>query len=319
MIILKRNCQVLNYLSLSNRRSFIFLNNNKIDMNKYLFSVTRINAKKFCEKIKDQEDNTKPIDDFKRYDHDYESPENKEFSFKTLIERISIFLIKVSTVTLIIYFSFLKKYNEVSKERELFFINENCENWLANKISAKLQHHFYNYIYKEESEESLRINEIFANLLNKNKITVKNKKVFVVKIPNIGCFLLKNGDLFISSNLIDFAVNDDELSFFIAQEISLIVNGKFFLRIVKSYINYNFFNSFLGTFFTRGEVDSGKSDYSENKMSKFMKLNILLNFFPENPNLTYFEQVSLFKATLKLLKNAEIDLNKVNNFLILGD
>ena len=311
MINLKKNCQVLKYFNYSKRTPFSLLFNIKIDVNKNKFLTRSIHKKKFCEKIKEQEEKINSNEDFKRYDHDYESPENKEFSFKTMLERISIFLLKVSTLSVIIYFSFLKKYNEISKERELFFINDNCENWLSNKISNKLQNYFFNYIYKEETEECVRINKIYTNLLEKNKIIVKNKKVFVLKIPNIGCFLLKNGDLFISSNLIDFAENDEEIYFFIAQEISLIVNGKFLLRIVKSYINFNFFNSFLGKFFTKGDIVSGKIDYSENKISKFKKLDILLSFFPENPNLTYFDQVSLFKATLKLLTNAEIDLNKV--------
>jgi hypothetical protein len=249
-------------------------------------------------------------ENFKRYDHEYESPENQDITFKSYFERVSLFLIKATALSTFIYFTFLKKYNEISKERELYFINEECENWLANKVSQKMQQKFSNLVFKEDSEENNLVNKVYTQILEKNKIKVLNKNVFVIKLPNNGCFLLKNGDLFVSSSLLDLTSSEEELAFMIAHEISIILNGKFLERILKSFINYKFFNS-LGKMFLHGSINKPKVDYSEHRVWENLQLNFFLNFHPENPNITFFEHIAMFRVTLKLLENAGLDLNKV--------
>ena len=214
MIKIKRNFQIINFFKLN--KPNLYTRRPKISMNLHINRKITYN---FCTK-----NNT---DNFKRYDNDYEAPENNEFDIKTIIERVSIFLIKVFSTSIMIYFIFFKKFNELTKEREIYFINESWENWLSNKVSKRLQTKFYNEIYREDSEENERVNKIYNELLEKNKIKVINTKVFVLKLPNIGCFLLKNGDLLISSSLLDLAKNDEEIAFMIAHEISIIIQGKF--------------------------------------------------------------------------------------------
>ena len=302
---MNRNSCITKFFKLPKYKLNLFINRHSIST---CHMYNNFN-KSFCTKNNNE--------NFKRYNHDFESPENHEFNLKTIIERVSIFLIKVFSTSLMIYFIFFKKYNEISKEREIYFLNESCENWLATKLSQRLQCLFNNLIFKEDSIEVVRVNKIFTELLEKNKIKVITKNVFVLKLPNIGCFLLKNGDLFISSSLLDLAKNDEQIAFMIAHEISIIIHGKFFLRIIKSYINHMFFNSFIGIPFTQGGYKSIKVDYTQNKLADHLKLNFFLNFYPENPNLTYFEHVIFFNVTIKLLKNADYSLIKVIQFITL--
>jgi hypothetical protein len=300
MKIIKPNCKLLKlHLNPCFHNSNLVRNNR---LNFHLINKTR--RKYFCTTNTDNNEN------FKRYDHEFESPENQDITFKTIFERVSLFLIKATALSTFVYFTFLKKYNEISKERELYFINEECENWLANKVSLKIQQKFSNLVFKEDSEENNLVNKVYTDILEKNKIKVLNKNVFIIKLPNYGCFLLKNGDLFVSSSLLDLISSEEELAFMIAHEISIILNGKFLERLLKSYMNYRFFNSF-GKMFMHGGINKPKVDYSENKMLENLKLNFFLNFYPENPNISFFEHVAMFRATLKLLENTGHDLNKV--------
>ena len=122
----------------------------------------------------------------------------------------------------------------------MYFFNESCELWLSNQVSNKIKELFKHNIYKHDLEETKRVTEIFKNVCAKNKIFFPHYNVYIVEFPSIGAFMLKNGDLFISSRVIELAdeESNDEIAFLISHELAHILSGKFFYTIFTIYANY---------------------------------------------------------------------------------
>jgi hypothetical protein len=261
-----------------------------------------INFKTFCSK-----DNEKS-----RYDWNFEAPEFKDVTLTHLHIKLLKFLIGVFFIGFFSYIFLFRKFNNVSKRYNLYFINENFEYKLAEYISKKLQYNFDHCIYKRDTEEVELVFKIYKNLLEKNKIEfneITKQNIFVIDSPIIGCCLLKNGDLFISNKIIEMSnYDEDQCALFIGAELASMLMGRFTKRIFKYFLNECIYAR-LNTPYD--PVLNVNRDFVTYKRSEMHYLSKYVLFYPETEITFYFEELEILKFTMNLLNQSEYDLMKV--------
>ena len=265
--------------------------------------IFKLNKFKFCEKTKN---------DDQRFYTEFETPEDQTIKLMKFGYKILIIAFKFSVVSGLLYYCFFSKYNNVSKKKRLYFINEMCEIKLAKVVSNKIKEYFKYYIYIKEGEETELIYKIYRHLLEKNsiKIPITKDNVNVIESPSIGAFLSKNGDLFISKRIIELADNkEDEIAFFIAAEIASVLRGDFTYRIFKCV------ESIVQKTFSEESVVKS-TNIITSKRNFLNSFNKFLFFYPECVFTTLYDEVELMRLTLKILNKAEYNLVEVILFLI---
>ena len=269
--------------------------------------------KSFCttnNKSSDNKDHDNASKSNKRYDYEYENPEDKEINLTTLGYKILFITFQISLSLLFIYLLIFKKYNEITKMREKYFINERYENWLAGRISNVIKQEFKHNIFKQEEDETIRVQQIFKNLCAKNKIFFPAYNAYVVEFPSIGALLLKNGDLFISSRTFQMAESDDEIAFLISHEIAHLVSDKSLHIILKIVKNRMLAETIFAKHIEKGNEIQGNNILTSNFLN-LIDYNKYLSFYPDNVIFNPLEEFGFFPVTLRILDKAEYDLIKV--------
>jgi hypothetical protein len=261
---------------------------------------------KFSENIDKEESKSD-----QRYFHDFESPQNQTITTEKLSIRILKYSLIISITLVLIYKYLFNKYNPLSKNFKLFFINDYCDTKLSEKASTKLKTIFEHYIYKADSEEVKTVFKIYKNLAEKSKFPYcpNINNVYVIHSVSIGAFLLKNGDLFISDRIIELADNkEDQIAFFIAAEMASTLMGNNTKRILYYYILKHY-----GKYFKLEPKNSKitKSNFSAFKRDSLNFFNYFLHFYPENIISTYYEEYEIMRLAFKLLNKADYDLLQV--------
>ena len=234
----------------------------------------------------------------KRYDYNYEAPEQQEINFKTIGFKFLKFILIVLLGFNVLKWLLFMKYNKVSKTYQVYFINELFEMKLADFVSHKLQKVLEHQIYKTNSEEGALVYKIYKKLLEGNKISlnITQENVFLIDSISYGAFMNKNGDLFISNKLIELANNnEDEVAFFLAIELVSNFTGKFFERVLKYFLLEKVLPDYD---VTKMRLRSFSSHY----IDKLNKYNRFLYFYPESNISNYYEEMNMISLALKLLK-----------------
>jgi hypothetical protein len=242
-----------------------------------------------------------------RYHYDYESPEQQDITLKSIGYRIAQKIIILSSFILICYLTFFRKYNKLAKRYQYYFINDKTEHIIADKVSVYLKKRFNHCIYKQdqESEEVKIVFKIYENILRENRISLLEKistqNIFIVDFISIGCFLNKNGDLFISNRILDLADNQDEIALFIGMEVANNLIGGYSNRILKFMIyEYLFPDRYVTQMKTRS--------FLTHNIDKWTRYNRFLLLYPESVVGTYYEEVALIQQSLKLLNKAKYNV-----------
>jgi len=306
---LKRNILIINQIQKTNK----FILNRNLISNQIKFSL--------CENTKSNNENnnsnnTENDQNIKRYSYEYEAPENSDFEYKSKLKRIFMFLFHFSLFSLGIYIFFFRKLNILTKKYELYFLNESLETKIATFISKKIQKIFENYIQKHDSEDALFVYDIYKFILEKNGIVnnktnslIKNENIYVIQSENLGCLILKNGDLFISSRLVDLSKNNPNyLAFFISCELAHQAMGLESKRIFKIIFDIKTQNSILRQKIKNQEdEDLPKYSLSEKKFRELEFYNRYLLFYPESVIMNYLEEKELLKIALRILHKTNLD------------
>lgn len=275
------------------------------------------NTIKFSFSEKEKNDSNKyDNQDFKRYDYDFEAPEDSNFEYKSKLKKVFYFVLNFSLFSYGIYFFFLNKLNLITKKREFYLLNETFELRVSEMFSRKIQKIFEHYIYKHDIAENQIILDIYKKILEKNKIKsshVKNSNVFIVESETLGCLMLETGDLFISSRLIDLSNNNpNHLAFFIACEVAYQAMGLNSTRIKEIVKNQKFQKIFFKENKNRSNEDLPKYTITDKKFKELEYYNRYILFYPESVVTNYFEEKEIFRLALKILNNAEFDIFDVN-------
>jgi hypothetical protein len=274
--------------------------------------IIRLNYKSFCDKnFKNENQNNDP--DIKRYNYDYEAPENLDFEYKSKLQTALKFLFSLSLFSFGFYMFFLRKINLTTKKHQFYFLNEYLELKIASYVSNKIQKIYAHYIYKHESENAQYALEIYKTLLNKNQILNQNKiskeNIFIIESEVLGCFMLKNGDIFVSSRLIDVCVsNPNHLAFYLSCEIAFQAMGLDSGRILN--IVFDLLNSKDSMIRNRDSEDQELPKFSlaDNKKKELEFYNKFLLFYPESVVLNYLEEKEVLKIALRILHRANFNV-----------
>lgn len=325
MLKIKNNVNFLfikNNIFFNLKRNFLSINQiqktNKIIFNKII--INNLIKFPFCDNTRtnnenNNRDNTENDQNIKRYNYEYEAPENSDFEYKSKIKKFFMFIFRLSLFSFGIYIFFFRKLNLITKKYELYFLNESLELKIASYISKKIQKIFDHYIQKHDSEDALFVLEIYKTILEKNEILkntsniITNKNIYVIQSESLGCFILKNGDLFISSRLIDLSKDDPNyLAFFISCEIAHQAMGLDSNRIFKIMFDIKTKNSILRQKIKNQEdEDLPKFSLSERKFRELEFYNRYLLFYPESIIMNYLQEKELLKIALRILHKANID------------
>jgi hypothetical protein len=302
----------------SNNRLFtLLITKNILKTNyKYLIKCNRFN---FCEKINsnsttNQEANTNTENNSQnRYLYEFESPETQDVNLKSATEKYSYILLKLIILSFGIYFILLKKYNPISKHRELYFINEYSECKFFDFVTKKIIKRYQHYIFKQDSEECEKVYNICKNLIEKNNLPtgfIKKEQIYIIDSPSIGALLSKNGDLLISYRVLELSNQlDDEIAFFVAFELAHVLMGKSsyrFFKIIKENMNLKI--KLASKKFKKEEI------YQNFLTKKFEELSLdnrFLYFYPESKISNYYEEIEIARVALNLLYKAGYNLDKV--------
>ena len=307
MLKLKKNVNTFiknyNFFSLINRKFPNYI----LAFQKNNFFLSKISHYKFSENLNNKENCYDTIN--KRYEYDYDAPEDSSFEYKSKLKKFIYFLFHLGLFTYGFYLVFLRKLNQLTQKRELYFINENIELKISNKLSKKIQNIFQHYIYKHDTEENILILKIYKNLLEKNNIKCDNlnkNNIFIIESESLGSFLLKNGDLFISSRLIDITQkNENFLAFFISCEIANQAMGLNSCRLFNI-----FFNMKTEKIFNKTE-EIPIFSIIDKKFKELEYYNSCLLFYPDSVVMNYFKEKELMKIALKLLHSSGYDIFEV--------
>lgn len=265
----------------------------------------------FCEKIKNKEEST--IN--KRYEYDYEAPEDSNYEYVSKIRKYLDLLIRICLFSFGFYYFFLQKMNILTKKREPFLLNQLIELKASNFFSKKIQEIFKNYIYLHEHIDVQRVLHVYKQILNSNKIPsskINQNNIFIIQNDSIGCLILKNGDLFISSRLVEICnKNENHLAMFIANELAFQAMGLDTRRMLKIYFHKKQEKSkFLSKVLYQGN-ELKTFSFVEKKEKQLEYFNRFLLFYPESIILNYFEEKEILKVALKFIKNSNYDLLEV--------
>jgi len=267
---------------------------------------------KFCENIKNDKENNSDNPELKRYNYDYEAPENSDFEYKSKLKSFIRLLIRLSIFSLGIYIFFFRKLNFISKKYEIYFLNKTIELKIASHISKKIQAIFDHYIYRHDLENVLFVYEIYKVILEKNNIKgniLSPENIFVLESESLGCFMLKNGDFFISSRLVEVCKgNPNHLAFFISCEIAYQAIGKDSARIFKIIMDLKTQNTVLIKRKKNLDEDLPRYSIIEKKFKDLEFYNRYLLFYPDSIIMTYLEEKDLLKIALKILHKANFNI-----------
>lgn len=310
MFKIKNNVNLIKAFSKSFKKQII---------NKYTFinfrqkssSLNKILSFKFTTNSDNKEENSIS----KRYEYDYESPEDSNFEYISKLKKYLDILLRLLLLSFGFHYFFLQKINIITKKKEPYFLNDFLELRISKYFSKKIQKIFENFIYIHEHPDALKVLSVYKNLLQSNKIPsdyLSEKNIFIVHSEAIGCFILKNGDLFISSRLVEICKkNENYFAMFIANELAFQAMGLDTKRMLKIYINRQMEKSkFLKKVIYQGnEIIS--LNLFEKKEKQIEYYNRFLLFYPESIILNYFEEKEILKVALKFIKNSEYDLLEV--------
>lgn len=246
-----------------------------------------------------------------RYTYDYESPEDQNVYIRSLANKFLKFGFITLALSTIIYRFFLKKFNPISKEYNLYLVNEKFELIFANRVSKYMQELFKHEIYSRDTSEVDIVFKIYKNLLDKNKVIfskeLTKENIFIVDSPLIAAFMLKNGDLYISSRIVELSSeNEDEIGMLIAAELSHVLMGKSTNRIINYYIydrTSQFFERHKSNYIERNTIQ-------QLKLSEIHKLARGIYFYPDSKVSSLYEEIEILNYSLKLLHNANFDLER---------
>lgn len=290
--------------------AFSLINNNQAKLTGSF--LININYKPFCENNKKESDNND--EHIKRYNYEFEAPENSDFEYKSKLKSLMMLLLSIGLFSFGIYIFFLRKLNLITKNYQFYFINEYFELKLASYISNKIQKIFSHYIYKHESDYSLYALEIYKNLLDKNNTIKSNKNfiskenIFIIESEALGCFMLKNGDLFISSRLIEICEsNPNHLAFLIACEIAFQAMGLDSNRILKIFFDLRSKDSILKNK-EKENQELPRFSLADRKKKDLEFYNRFLLFYPESIVLNYLEEKEVLKIALRILHKSDFDV-----------
>lgn len=301
--LLSLNNKRINYLLINQKAKLLYRNKNRM--------ITPI-IKTFCQKnTKNESDDNEQ--ETKRYNYEYEAPENLDFEYKSKIRKAIRFLISLGLFTFGFYVFFLRKLNLITKQYQFYFLNEFFELKVANFFSKRIQKIFSHLIYKHESENALYALDVYKSLLEKNQILNNNliskENIYVIESDALGCFMLKNGDLFITSRLINVCINNpNHLAFFIACEIAFQAMGLNSSRIIK--ILFEILNGENSMIRNRDIVkqDLPKFSLADKKKKELDYYNRFLLFYPESVILNYLEEKEVLKIALRILHKANFNI-----------
>ena len=284
----------------------------RIQISKSLLNTTTPIKFNFCEKInkEEKEDLNK-----KRYEYDYEAPEDSNYEYKSIIKRFLNLMIRICLFSFGLYYFFFQKINLITKNRELYLLNEYFEIKVTNYLSKKIQNIFENYIYHHEHKDVEFVIKVYKILLKNNKIPfekIDRFNIFIIQSESLGCFILKNGDLFISSRLIEVCKNNENyLAMFISNELAYQAMGKNSKRIFKIWLHKKKEKSnFLKKVLYKGD-DLPSFSLLDKKQKQLEYFNRFLLFYPESIVLNYFEEKEVLRLALKLINNSEYDILEV--------
>ncbi len=276
--------------------------------------LTKFNLNFFCENSKKESDNNNNDNHIKRYNYEYEAPENLDFEYKSKLKNFVILLFSICLFSFGFYIFFLRKLNLLTKKYHFYFLTEYFELKIASFISNKIQKIFSHYIYKHESEFALQALDVYTILLNKNNFlnTTTNKiekeNIFVIESEALGCFMLKNGDLFISSRLMEVCQsNPSHLGFFIASEIAFQAMGLDSSRILKIFFDLKSINSVV-RYKDKENQELPKFSLADSKKKDLELYNRFLSFYPESVVLNYLEEKEVLKIVLRILHKADFNV-----------
>ena len=321
-------------LNLKNNVNFFFVQNRrKLNFNKFCFFKISIDYKKnfnenklliktnrlyFSDNSKKENDQSDP--NIKRYNYDYEAPEDSDFEYKSEIKRVLRFLLRLTVFSFGIYFFFFRKLNLITKKYQLYFLNETLELKISDYFSKKIQRIYEHYIHKHDTEEVNFVLEVYKILLEKNNTKcdfISKENIFVIESETIGCLMLKNGDLFISSRLIQIANNNPNyLAFFIACEVASQAMGLNSSRIFKIIFDLKTKNSIFRYKIKNSEQEElPKFTIIDKKFKELEFNNRFLFFYPESIIMNYFEEKELLKISLRILNKANFSLDEVFKYV----
>lgn len=318
MLKLKNNVNSLlrknkTFLSSNKKYLSIFSNytNKKALLNKH--SILKPNKMYFCSNdTKKESENSDP--DIKRYNYEYEAPENSDFEYKSKLYTLFKLLFSLGLFSFGFYIFFLRKLNLITKNYEIYFLNEYLELKIASYFSKKIQQIFEHYIYKHESEHALCALEIYKTLLENNQMLkntnnlIAKENVFIIESEALGCFMLKNGDLFVSSRLMEVCQsNPNHLAFFLSCEIAFQAMGLDSNRILKIFWDLRTQNSYLRQKDNK-EEELPRFSLADRKKKDLEFYNRYLLFYPESIVLNYLEEREVFKIALRILHKAGFDV-----------
>lgn len=307
-------------LTLNNKqhsRAFQITNKNIIKALSNSRSLFKLNSKQFCEKSKNESDNNNNSEEhIKRYNYEYENPENLDFEYKSKLKNLLMLFFSISLFSFGFYLFFLRKLNLTTKNYQFYFLNQYFELKIASYVSNKIQKIFAHYIHKHESEYALEALEVYKTLLTKNnlinvsKSKITKENIFVIESEALGCFMLKNGDLFVSSRLIDVCkTNENYLAFFLSCEIAFQAMGLDSKRILKIFFDLKSKNSILKTKETEDQ-EMPRFSLADKKKKELEYYNRFLLFYPESLVLNYLQEKELLKIALRILNKAEYDVSE---------
>lgn len=307
--LLQRNKK---HLSLYVKHVSIFSNFTSKEPKLNMHPIVKPNKKFFCNNTKKESENNDQ--DIKRYNYEYEAPEKSDFEYKSKLMSLLKFLFSFGLFSFGFYIFFLRKLNLITKNYEFYFLNEFLELKLASYVSKKIQKIFAHYIYKHESEYVESALEIYKVLLEKNQMLNKSnyliakENIFVIESEALGCFMLKNGDLFVSSRLMQVCQsNPNHLAFFISCEIAFQAMGMDSNRILKIFFDLQSKNSILSNK-DREENELPRFSLADKKKKDLEFYNRYLLFYPESVVLSYMKEREVFKIALRILHKAGFDV-----------
>lgn len=299
-------------LSLYQKHFSISANFTTKQLNSNKQTIIGFNKKFFCNNAKKESGNNDQ--DIKRYNYEYEAPENSDFEYKSKLMGLLKFLFSFGLFSFGFYIFFLRKLNLITKNYEFYFLNEFLEMRVASYVSKKIQQIFAHYIYKHESEYALSAWEIYKVLLEKNQMLDSSKNlitkenVFVIESEALGCFMLKNGDLFLSSRLVQVCQsNPNHLAFFVSCEIALQAMGMNSKRILKIVFDLRSKDSNLRNK-NNEENELPRFSLADRKKKDLEFYNRYLLFYPESVILNYMKEREVFKIALRILHKAGFDV-----------
>ena len=86
----------------------------------------------------------------------------------------------------------------------------------------QLEEHSEN-IFPESTDEHLRVKRVFGRLIPHSGLDLDSWTVHVVNDPELGAFVLPNGQVFVYSGMLDFCNRDDELAVVLGHEIAHVL------------------------------------------------------------------------------------------------